>query len=68
MGSIPFALPYTDDVVPVSNKYLVDIKANIECGLTVKSVPDMMIGYLQIHCAYKYSQLKSIIYFDWPIG
>ena len=40
------------------------IQETIECGFTLKRVPDMIRTYSQIHSTDKYSQYSSII---WPV-
>ena len=54
----------SESVAPVSSKEFLDIQATVECGFTLKRVPDMKITCNQMHCTDKYSQHNSII---WPI-
>ena len=41
---------------------------NIECGLTLKRMHDMIRTYIQMHCTVKYSQHSSIIQPVWLNG
>ena len=56
------------NIVPISSKEFLDIEANIECGFSLKRVPDMMRGYSQMYRTDKYSQLSSIICSVWQNG
>ena len=38
---------YTSDMAPVSRKEFIDTQASIECGFTLKHVPDMIKTYSQ---------------------
>ena len=43
-------------------------RQTIECGFTLKLVPDMITTYSRMHCTDKYSQHSSIIWPVWLIG
>ena len=45
---------------------VLDIQATIECGFTLKRVPDMIITYSPMHRTGKYSQYSSVIRQVWP--
>ena len=47
VGSSPVTVILTLDIAPVSSKEFLDIKANIECGFTLKYVRDMIRTYRQ---------------------
>ena len=63
--SSPVEVTKTLDIAPVSNQEFLDIKANIECGFTLKSVRDMTRTCSQIQCTDKYSKFSSIIWSIW---
>ena len=49
-----------------SSKEFLDIQATIECGFTLKCVPDMTRTYSQKDRGGKYSEHSSIIWSVWP--
>ena len=68
MGSNPVAVTSPSDFAPASSKEFLDIQATIECGFTLKRVPDMIITYSQMHRTDKFSQHSSIIWPAWLNG
>ena len=55
-------------MAPASRKEFLDIQATVECGFTLKLVPDMIKRYNQMHRTDEYSQHSSIIWPVWPNG
>ena len=49
-----------------SNEEFLDIKTNMECGFSLKSIGDMIKIYGQIDCRDKYPQHGTIIWPIWP--
>ena len=62
VGSNPVAITWTSDIKPVLSKEFLGIQATIECGFTLKQVPDLIRTYSQIQRTDKYSQHSSIIW------
>ena len=44
----------TSDMAPVSSKEFFDVQANIECGFTLKVVPEMIRAYSQMQDTDEY--------------
>ena len=51
--------------MPASSKYLLDIQANIECGLTLKRVRDMIRRYSIIIIPTKHVLEVARRFIDW---
>ena len=64
VGSSPVAVTSPSDLAPASSKEFLDIKANIECGVTLKGVRGITRIYIEMHCTEKYSEHSASI---WPV-
>ena len=64
VGSSLVAVTETSDFEPALSKEFLDIQETINCGFTLKLVPDMAKTYSQMHSTHKYSQESSTI---WPV-
>ena len=62
VGSCSVVVTEFPDIAPVSRKEFLDIQGTIECGLTLKRVPDLIRTYSQMQRTDKYSQHSSIIW------
>ena len=67
-GSSQVAVTSPSHFAPASSKEFLYIKANIECGFTLKCVRGMTRIYSQMHRTGKYSEHSSSIWPVWPNG
>ena len=58
VGSVQIAVTSTLDFKPAQSKELLDVQGIIQCGFTLKCMPDMRRTYSQMHCTDKYSKKK----------
>ena len=68
VGSSPTAVTKTSDLTPVSSKEFLDIQADIELGINLKLVHNMIRTKSQMHRTDKYSQHSLIIWPTWLNG
>ena len=61
LGSIPVEVTSASDFAPPSSKEFLEIQGIMECGFTLKRVPDMTRTYSLMHGTDKYSEHSSII-------
>ena len=52
LGSSPVSVTSPSDFAPASSKEFLDIQAYIECGFTLKRVPDMIRTYIHANLIF----------------
>ena len=68
LASIPVAVTSLSDFAAASSNEVLDIQTTIECGFTLKRVPDMTRTYSLMHRTDKYLEHTLIIWPVWPNG
>ena len=68
VGLSQVAVTSPSHFAPASSKEFLDIKANIECGFTLKGVRGMTRIYSQMHRTDKFSEHSSILCPVFPNG